>query len=135
MRNKGKSSAYKEENIRFLEENKAKEGIVEIPGGVQYRIIEEGSGRIPTSTSLVQVFYKGTFIDGKEFDSNMEDELPAIFRVYEVIEGWQDILKIMPEGSKWEIFIPYKKGYGSRTDGTIKGFSTLIFEVKLVSVA
>ncbi|MGL5635973.1 MAG: FKBP-type peptidyl-prolyl cis-trans isomerase [Bacteroidales bacterium] len=98
-------------------------------------MIEEGNGTIPTSTSLVQVYYKGWLIDGREFDSNLEDELPAIFRVYEVIDGWQQILKVMPAGSTWEIYIPYKLGYGSRGDGMIKGYSTLIFQVKLVSVA
>lgn len=135
MSRKNKGNVYKESNLRFLDENKTKEGVVQLTGGVQYRILEEGEGKIPGATSLVQVYYKGYFIDGKEFDSNMNDTLPALFRVHEVIEGWQDVLRIMPVGSTWEVFIPYTKGYGNRPEGNIKGFSTLIFEIKLVSIA
>ncbi|MGL5562979.1 MAG: FKBP-type peptidyl-prolyl cis-trans isomerase [Tannerellaceae bacterium] len=135
MSRKNKGNIYKESNLRFLEENKAKEGVFQLTGGVQYRIIEKGEGKIPGATSLVQVYYKGYFIDGKEFDSNLNDTLPALFRVHEVIEGWQDVLRIMPVGSTWEVFIPYTKGYGNRPEGNIKGFSSLIFEIKLVSIA
>lgn len=130
-----KHQAYKELNQRFLEDNAKAEGVHCLPSGVQYRIIEQGSGAIPTTNSLVQVYYTGKMINGKQFDSNTNDRVPAAFRVKELITGWQEILKIMPVGSRWKIYIPYQHGYGSYNAGVIKAYSTLVFEMELIGIA
>ncbi len=120
---------------KFLAENKTKEGVVTTPSGLQYKIITEGSGAIPADSSKVKVNYKGTLIDGTEFDSSYKHNEPATFRANQVIKGWTEALTMMPVGSKWELYIPYDLAYGSReTGGQIKPFSTLIFEVELLSI-
>lgn len=132
---KAKYQEYQEQNIRFLEENAKREEIAVLPCGVQYRVLKEGNGPKPTIQSIVQVYYKGRMINGKQFDSNLEDNVPAVFRLREVISGWQEALKCMPVGSKWEIFIPAALGYGGQSAGVIRKYSTLIFEVELVGIA
>lgn len=132
---KKKNKEYAEANVRFLEENAKNEGVITLPSGVQYRVIEEGDGDKPNLRSIVQVYYSGKMIDGKQFDSNMNDNVPIAFRLNEVIEGWQIALSEMPAGSTWEIFIPQELGYGDSSVGNIKKYSTLIFTVKLVSVS
>lgn len=132
---KPKFKEYAEENLRFLEANASQPNIQTLPCGVQYRIITAGDGPIPTANSVVQVYYKGKMTNGKQFDSNMGDGYPAVFRVREVITGWQEALKAMPVGSKWEIFIPSHLGYGGEAAGIIKKYSTLIFEVELVGIS
>ena len=120
---------------KFLAENKGKEGVVTTPSGLQYKIITKGTGEIPADTSKVKVNYKGTLIDGTEFDSSYKRNEPATFRANQVIKGWTEALTMMPVGSKWELYIPQELGYGGReTGGQIKPFSTLIFEVELVSI-
>ncbi len=120
---------------KFLAENKTKEGVVTTPSGLQYKIITEGKGTIPADSSKVKVNYKGTLIDGTEFDSSYKHNEPATFRANQVIKGWTEALTMMPVGSKWELYIPYDLAYGSReTGGQIKPFSTLIFEVELLSI-
>ena len=120
---------------KFLAENKTKEGVVTTPSGLQYKIITEGKGAIPADSSKVKVNYKGTLIDGTEFDSSYKHNEPATFRANQVIKGWTEALTMMPVGSKWELYIPYDLAYGSReTGGQIKPFSTLIFEVELLSI-
>ena len=120
---------------KFLAENKTKEGVVTTPSGLQYKIITEGNGAIPADSSKVKVNYKGTLIDGTEFDSSYKHNEPATFRANQVIKGWTEALTMMPVGSKWELYIPYDLAYGSReTGGQIKPFSTLIFEVELLSI-
>lgn len=120
---------------KFLAENKAKEGIATTPSGLQYKIITKGNGAIPADTSKVKVNYKGTLIDGTEFDSSYKRKEPATFRANQVIKGWTEALTMMPVGSKWELYIPYDLAYGSReTGGPIKPFSTLIFEVELLGI-
>lgn len=120
---------------KFLTENKAKEGVTTTPSGLQYKIITKGNGAIPADTSKVKVNYKGTLIDGTEFDSSYKRKEPATFRANQVIKGWTEALTMMPVGSKWELYIPYDLAYGSReTGGQIKPFSTLIFEVELLGI-
>lgn len=120
---------------KFLAENKTKEGVITTPSGLQYKIITEGKGAIPADSSKVKVNYKGTLIDGTEFDSSYKHNEPATFRANQVIKGWTEALTMMPVGSKWELYIPYDLAYGSReTGGQIKPFSTLIFEVELLSI-
>ena len=119
-----KYGEYKKENEEFLANNKSKEGIKVTESGLQYRIIKEGKGE----------HYKGTMIDGTEFDSSYERKEPTTFRADQVIKGWTEALTMMPVGSKWELYIPQELGYGSREAGKIKPFSTLIFEVELISI-
>lgn len=118
------------EGNKFLEENKDKEGVVALPSGLQYRIIKEGKGETPKASDKVNVTYRGTLIDGTEFDSGTTS-----FGVEQVIKGWTEALQLMPVGSKWELFIPYDLGYGSRQAGQhIAPFSTLVFEVELLGI-
>ena len=120
---------------KFLTENKTKEGVVTTPSGLQYKIITKGTGEIPADSSKVKVNYKGTLIDGTEFDSSYKRKEPATFRANQVIKGWTEALTMMPVGSKWELYIPQELAYGAReTGGPIKPFSTLIFEVELVGI-
>ena len=121
--------------IKFLEENKTKEGVITTESGLQYKVIKVGKGEIPTKESSVKVNYKGTLIDGTEFDSSYKRNAPATFRADQVIKGWTEALTMMPVGSKWELYIPQELAYGSReTGGLIKPFSTLIFEVELLEI-
>lgn len=129
------------EGEKFLEENKTKEGVVTTESGLQYKILTKGTGEIPADTSYVQVNYKGTLIDGTEFNSSYKRKdkdgksQPATFRANQVIKGWTEALTMMPVGSKWELYIPYDLAYGSKANGAdIKPFSTLIFEVELVGI-
>jgi FKBP-type peptidyl-prolyl cis-trans isomerase FklB len=125
----------KEAGEKFLAENKTKAGVMTTPSGLQYKIITKGTGAIPADTSKVKVNYKGTLIDGTEFDSSYKRKEPATFRVNQVVKGWTEALKMMPVGSKWELYVPSELGYGSRdTGGQIKPFSTLIFEVELLDI-
>ena len=126
--------ANKEAGIKFLAENKTKEGVVTTASGLQYKIITKGTGEIPTADSKVKVHYKGTLLDGTEFDSSYKRNEPATFGAGQVIKGWTEALTLMPVGSKWELYIPYDLAYGSRDAGPIKPFSTLIFKIELISV-
>ena len=120
---------------KFLAENKEKEGVITLPSGLQYKVIKEGKGAKPTETDRVKVNYRGTLIDGKEFDSSYKRNEPATFRANQVIKGWTEALTMMPVGSKWELYIPSELAYGTReTGGDIKPFSTLIFEVELLEI-
>lgn len=119
---------------KFLAENKAKEGVKTTESGLQYKVITEGKGEIPADTCKVKVNYKGTLIDGTEFDSSYKRNEPATFRANQVIKGWTEALTMMPVGSKWELYIPQELAYGSRESGQIKPFSTLIFEVELLGI-
>lgn len=119
---------------KFLAENAKKEGVKTTESGLQYKVIKEGKGEIPTETATVKVNYKGTLIDGTEFDSSYKRNAPASFRANQVIKGWTEALTMMPVGSKWELYIPQELAYGSRDTGTIKPFSTLVFEVELLEI-
>lgn len=126
---------YKKQNEQFLADNKAKEGVKTTPSGLQYKVIKEGTGVVPTDTTKVKVNYKGTLIDGTEFDSSYKSNEPFECTAKDVIKGWGEAITMMPVGSKWELYIPQELAYGSRNMGTIKPFSTLVFEVELVDVA
>ena len=119
---------------KFLAENAKKEGVKTTESGLQYKVIKEGKGAIPTGTSTVKVHYKGTLIDGKEFDSSIKRGEPTSFRADQVIKGWTEALTMMPVGSKWELYIPQELAYGADAPGDIKPFSTLIFEVELLEI-
>lgn len=118
----------------FLAENATKEGVVVLENGLQYRIIESAEGEKPTETDIVAVNYRGTFIDGTEFDSSYTRGEPAQFPLNAVIPGWQQALQLMPVGSKWEVFIPYELAYGSGGQGPIPPSSALVFEVELIEI-
>jgi FKBP-type peptidyl-prolyl cis-trans isomerase len=119
----------------FLAANKTKDGIVTLPSGLQYKILTAGTGPKPTLTDSVVCNYKGTLLDGTEFDSSFKRGQPATFPVGQVIKGWTEALQLMPVGSKWQLFIPSDMAYGPRGSGpTIGPNSTLIFEVELISI-
>lgn len=124
----------KEAGVKFLTENKKKAGVKTTPSGLQYEVITEGKGAVPADTCKVKVNYKGTLIDGTEFDSSYTRNEPATFRANQVIKGWTEALTMMPVGSKWKLYIPQELAYGSREQGQIKPFSTLVFEVELLSI-
>lgn len=127
--------ANKKEGATFLATNKAKEGVVALPSGLQYKVLKQGSGPKPTASDTVVCNYRGTLIDGKEFDSSYKRGQPASFPVSGVIRGWTEALQLMPVGSKWELFIPSDLAYGDRGAGADIGpGSTLVFEVELLSI-
>lgn len=119
---------------KFLADNGKRKGVVTLPSGLQYEIIRKGNGPIPSDTNRVKVHYHGTLINGTVFDSSVKRKEPAIFGVKQVIPGWTEALKLMPVGSKWKLYIPYNLAYGSQDRGTIKPFSTLIFDVELLGI-
>ena len=118
----------------FLNENAQKPGVKVLSSGVQYKVIEEGYGAIPSDTSLVKVHYEGRLIDGTVFDSSYKRGEPAEFRANQVIKGWTEVLCLMPAGSVWEVYIPQDMAYGEREQGDIKPFSALIFKIELLEV-
>lgn len=124
----------KEEGAAFLAENKTKEGVVELPSGLQYKVITMGTGEKPKPTSKVKVNYVGRLIDGTEFDSSYKRKEPTSFKCNQVIKGWTEALCLMTEGSTWELYIPYNLAYGERAAGKIPPYSTLIFTVELLEV-
>ena len=129
-----KYADYKKQNEDFLATNKTKEGVKTTASGLQYKVIKEGTGKVPTATSRVKVHYRGTLIDGTEFDSSYKGKEPRTFRADQVIKGWTEALTLMPAGSKWELYIPQELAYGSMDRGKIKPFSTLIFEIELIGI-
>ncbi len=132
---KAESDKNKADGDAFLAANKDKEGIVVLPSGLQYKILTEGTGPKPTLSDTVVCNYKGTLIDGKEFDSSYKRGNPATFPVKGVIKGWTEALQLMPVGSKWQLFVPANLAYGQQAMGAdIPPNSTLIFEVELVSI-
>ncbi len=118
---------------KFLAENAKKEGVKVLPGGVQYKVIKEGSGEIPADSSIVVVNYEGKTIDGNVFDSSYGKE-PVTFPANRVIKGWTEALVHMPVGSIWEVYIPQELAYGERSTGQLKPFSALIFKIELISI-
>lgn len=119
---------------KFLDENKAKEGVTALPSGLQYKVVKEGTGDKPKATDVVKVHYHGTLVDGTVFDSSVERGEPAVFNVGGVIKGWTEALQLMPVGSKWTLYIPYDLAYGSQDRGKIPPFSTLVFDVELIGI-
>jgi FKBP-type peptidyl-prolyl cis-trans isomerase len=137
----------KREGEAFLAANKTKEGVVTLPSGLQYKIVKAGEGKKPTADDTVVCQYRGTFIDGREFDSSYKRKAPLSFPVKAVIKGWTEALQLMPEGSRWQLFVPSDLAYGERGAGggggkraggtrpqTVGPNATLVFELELVSI-
>jgi FKBP-type peptidyl-prolyl cis-trans isomerase len=125
----------KKDGEAFLAANKSKEGVITLPSGLQYKIEKQGDGPKPTATDTVECNYRGTLIDGKEFDSSYKRGKSASFPVVGVIKGWTEVLQLMPVGSKYQVFIPAELAYGARGAGADIGpDSTLIFEIELLSI-
>lgn len=125
---------YKEKNENFLKENAKKEGIHTLPSGLQYKIIKEGNGRIPSENDLVKVHYEGSLIDGTVFDSSYRRGEPIKLRPNQTIQGWKEAMQHMPVGSTWIVYIPQNLAYQEREQGDILPFSTLIFKVELLKI-
>ncbi len=121
--------------VAFLAENKNKPGVITLENGLQYKVIKAGTGNKPKATDSVSVHYRGTLINGKEFDSSYSRGEPTSFPVNRVIPGWTQILQLMKEGAKWQVFIPSELAYGARgAGGDIGPDSTLIFDVELIKI-
>jgi len=141
VRDKQQAKAHEEgavarkEGEAFLAANKSKEGVVTLPSGLQYKILTAGTGPKPTASDTVTCNYRGTLLNGKEFDSSYKRGHPETFPVGGVIKGWTEALQLMPVGSKWQLFIPADMAYGDRgAGGDIGPGETLIFEVELLSI-
>ena len=119
---------------KFLAENAKKPGVKTTPDGLQYEVIKQGNGPLPSDTSKVKVNYHGTLIDGTVFDSSVDRKEPIVFQVNQVIKGWTEALKMMPVGSKYKLYIPQELAYAGADRGKIKPFSMLIFDVELISI-
>jgi FKBP-type peptidyl-prolyl cis-trans isomerase FklB len=126
----------KKEGDVFLAENKKKEGVTTLPSGLQYKVLKNGDGKNPSAEDTVKVNYKGSLINGTEFDSSEKHGGPADFPVSGVIPGWTEAIKLMKTGSKWQIFIPANLAYGEAGagEGVIPPNSTLVFEVELIAI-
>ena len=130
-----KGAVALERGLKFLEENKSKEGVVELPSGLQYKILNEGTGAKPTAKQTVSCHYEGRLIDGTVFDSSYRRGEPAEFPVSGVIAGWVEALQLMPVGSKWQLYIPSELAYGPHGAGASIGPNeTLIFDVELLDI-
>ena len=130
-----KYATEKVANEKFLADNAKKEGVTVLPSGLQYKVLKEGTGALPTDSSTVKCLYEGRLIDGTVFDSNTEegrDPFEVNLAMPRVIQGWVEALKLMPAGSKWEVYIPQELGYGQQDMGQIKPFSTLIFTIEVL---
>lgn len=131
-----KGDENKAKGDAFMAQNKAKEGVVALPSGLQYKIVEAGKGAKPGKEDTVTVDYTGTLINGQVFDSSEKTGKPATFKVSQVIPGWTEALQLMPEGSTWEVYVPSDLAYGNRSmGGPIGPNETLIFKIHLISVA
>ncbi len=127
--------ANRDAGRKFLAENAKKEGVVTLPSGLQYKVLEQGTGEVPGIDDKVQVNYEGRLVDGTVFDASAKHgDQPVTFKPNQVIKGWTEALTMMPVGSKWQLFIPYELAYGEREAGQIKPYSALIFDVQLVGI-
>ncbi len=127
--------AVKAEGEAFLAENAKKEGVVTLPSGLQYKVLNAGAGATPKASDSVECHYEGRLIDGSVFDSSYQRGETATFGVTQVIAGWVEALQLMKEGDKWQLYIPYNLAYGERGAGAqIPPYATLIFDVELVKV-
>lgn len=133
--NEGQETANLEEGLQFLAENLSNEGVVELPSGLQYKVLKEGTGKKPAATDQVKCHYHGTLTDGTVFDSSVERGQPAVFPVNGVIQGWVEALQLMNTGSIWKLFIPSNLAYGQQgAGGAIGPNSTLVFDVELLEI-
>jgi len=128
------NAKHKQEGASFLEENGQREGVITTDSGLQYEVLEAAEGAKPKADDVVKVHYKGTLIDGTQFDSSYDRGKPAVFPLNRVIPGWTEGVQLMPVGSKYKFYIPYELAYGEQGAGNIPPFSTLIFEVELLDI-
>jgi FKBP-type peptidyl-prolyl cis-trans isomerase len=128
------SAKYKKEGEEFLAKNKGEKSVTTLPSGLQYIVLKEGTGPMPKATDTVRVHYRGTLLDGTEFDSSYKRNEPAEFPVGGVIKGWVEALQKMKVGSKWKLFIPSDLAYGENGNGQIPPNATLVFEVELLEI-
>jgi FKBP-type peptidyl-prolyl cis-trans isomerase FkpA len=124
----------KEDGIKFLQDNAKRDAVELTQSGLQYEVIEEGEGEHPSETDTVKVHYRGTFIDGTEFDSSYSRGAPSEFPLNRVIDGWTEGIQLMQPGATYKFYIPYHLAYGESGMGPIPGHSTLIFEVELIDI-
>lgn len=129
-----KAEKNKKDGETFLAENKKKPGVKTLSSGLQYKVVKDGKGKKPKATDTVTTHYRGTLIDGTEFDSSYKNNEPATFPVNGVIPGWTEALQLMDVGSKWQLFIPYQLAYGESGNGPIPPSSTLIFDIELIGI-
>jgi FKBP-type peptidyl-prolyl cis-trans isomerase FklB len=133
--NQGQGNENLEKGKQFLAENAKNKDVTELPSGLQYKVLKEGEGDIPTKSDQVKCHYHGTLIDGTVFDSSVQRRQPAVFPVNGVIRGWVEALQLMSTGSKWRLFIPPSLGYGERgAGGAIGPNATLVFDVELLEI-
>lgn len=133
--NKQLGEMNKKEGETFLAQNKTKEGVTTLPSGLQYKVVKAGTGKKPKATDTVVTHYKGTLLNGTEFDSSFKRNQPATFKVNGVVRGWTEALQLMEEGAKWILYVPAALAYGDRGAGQQIGpNATLIFEVELISI-
>ena len=124
----------KEAGAKFLSENKAKEGVNELPGSIQYQVLKEGEGKQPKSNSTIKAHYRGSLLNGKEFDSSYKRNQPFTARLTQLIKGWQQVIPLMKEGSIYRLWIPSDLAYGDNGTGGIPGGATLQFDVELIQI-
>lgn len=129
-----KNAVVKEEGRKFMANNKKQPGVVELPSGVQYKIIRQGTGAKPLLEDTIVAHYKGTLLDGLVFDESYGRGQPIVYPLNELVDGWKQVLVLMPVGSKWQLFIPSEYGYGERGSGQIPGGATLVFDMELLEV-
>lgn len=129
------AAASQEQGETFLRMNKERAGVVTLPSGLQYQVLQEGEGRKPKASDRVRCHYEGRLVDGTVFDSSIQRGEPAVFGVNQVIQGWVEALQLMQEGAKWRLFIPYQLAYGEQGAGdAIPPRAALIFDVELLKV-
>ena len=124
----------KEEGAAFMAENKTKEGVVELPNGIQYQVLKEAEGAKPSPGSTVKAHYRGALLSGKEFDSSFKRNQPFSAKLTQLIKGWQEVLPLMPVGSTWRLWIPSDLAYGDYGTGGIPGGATLLFDIELLEI-
>jgi len=129
-----KLKAEKEAGAKFLSENKSKPGVTELLNGIQYEVLKEGNGKQPKSNSMIKAHYRGSLLNGKEFDSSYKRNQPFTARLTQLIKGWQEVIPMMKEGSIWRLWIPSDLAYGDNGTGGIPGGATLQFDVELLQI-
>ena len=133
-RDEKRYGANRDAGKQFLAENARKDSVITLPSGLQYKVLVKGNGKVPQMTDKVKVHYEGRLLDGTVFDSSYKRGEPSELTPKQVIKGWTEALTMMPEGSKWQLYIPYDLAYGDREAGQIKPYSLLIFDVELIEI-
>lgn len=125
----------KDAGAAFMKENSEKEGVVQLPNGIHYQVLKEGTGPKPSPTSTIKAHYRGALLNGREFDSSFKRNQPFTARLTQLIKGWQHVLPMMPVGSLWRLWIPSHLAYGDQgAGGNIPGGATLVFEIELLEI-